>query len=57
MMQIEQLYETIELHKFLMSLESRSEIIVSFLAVLELLKLNRYYLDTVEPLTLRRKVS
>ncbi|RIZ61062.1 chromosome segregation protein ScpA, partial [Mesotoga sp. SC_NapDC2] len=56
MLQIEQLYETIELYKFLMDLESRSEVIVSFLAVLELLKLNRYYLESVEPLVLRRRV-
>jgi len=39
-----------------MYLESRSEVIVSFLAVLELLKLNRYYLESVEPLVLRRRV-
>ncbi len=57
MLQIEDLYETIELYEFLMGLESRTEIIATFLAVLELLKLNRYILESMEPLVIRRRAS
>lgn len=55
MAQIEQLHERIELYQFLTALQTRSEIIVSFLAILELLKLNKYILESVEPLVLRRR--
>jgi segregation and condensation protein A len=55
MQQIEGLYDRIELYEFLRELESRSEIIVSFLAILELLKLNRYILESLEPLVIRRR--
>jgi segregation and condensation protein A len=57
MLQIEDLYETIELYGFLMGLESRAEVIATFLAVLELLKLNRYILESMEPLVIRRRAS
>ena len=57
MNEIEELYETISLIAFLRELGGRMEIVTAFLAILELIKLGRYEIATLEPDPIIKRVN
>ena len=57
MNEIEELYETINLIAFLRELGGRMEIVTAFLAILELIKLGRYEIATLEPDPIIKRVN
>ncbi len=55
MQEIEHNYERFEMYNLLKSYENRLEIIITFLAILELIKLDKYFIELFEPETVIRR--
>ncbi len=49
MQEIENTYERFEMYNLLKTYETRLEIIVTFLAILELIKLDKYFIEILDP--------